>query len=203
LKENLDLIPKIEASIASLSTRPLYMSLKDIASRSPNLTSKVGKFVMSVADQLNYPRFTGVVKNLKQFVHNNRSVMNALLEYSGYSESEINNNLEFNSGPTIIIKDLKGGYGEFDSDTPNNVIVGSAWVLGLEQANLLSTQQATSFLLGVTTLHEYVHQARFVNGLPKGDGITVEYGWWFEYRAFGVYITAKNASQFTIKMFPK
>jgi hypothetical protein len=100
-----------------------------------------------------------------------------------------------------VINQLIGSIGRFTGG--NEVLIDSDWVRGLEQANLLSTQQATSFLLGVTTLHEYVHLARFANGLPAGDKITVEYGWWFEYKAFGAYIFKENAYKFTFKMFQK
>ncbi|HWV70774.1 MAG TPA: hypothetical protein VN040_03630, partial [Pseudosphingobacterium sp.] len=107
-----------------------------------------------------------------------------MLSGPGFPEAEILSKIEFGKGPEIVIKELGSSseYGYFnDAEDPNVVNVNASWVRGLEAANLTSTQQATVFLLGVTLLHEFVHQARFANNLDHN----YEYALGFENSSFG------------------
>ncbi|HWV73571.1 MAG TPA: hypothetical protein VN040_17740 [Pseudosphingobacterium sp.] len=161
------------------------------------------RFVMKDIDQSKYPRFTTMVKGLKSFVQNDKKVMEALVKWSGFTEAEILSKIEFGKGPEIVIKDLGSSskYGYFDAvENPNVVNINSSWVNGLEIANLTSTQEATAFLLGVTLLHEFVHQARAANNL---DQHTYEYGLGFENIAFGVVINRNNAGKYSYRMYQK
>ncbi|MFC6101266.1 hypothetical protein [Olivibacter domesticus] len=160
------------------------------------------RFVMKDIDQSKYPRFTTMVKELKSFVQNDKKVMEALVKWSGFTEAEILSKIEFGKGPEIVIKDLGSSseYGYFKgSENPNVVNINASWVRGLEAANLTSTQQATAFLLGVTLLHEFVHQARFANNLDRN----YEYGLGFENSSFGIIINKDNASQYSYRMYQK
>jgi hypothetical protein len=164
------------------------------------VNSAAGKFVMSNADQAAYPRFTEMVKNLYSFVQNDTKVLNALKHWSGFSESQILEKVQFGKGPTIIIKDITGACGYFSrAENPNAIFIDAGWVRGLEQANLTSTKQATSFLLAVTVLHEFVHQARAANNLDKD----YEYGEGFEIMSFGLVIKASNAADYSYRFYQK
>jgi len=159
-----------------------------------------GIFVMSTAHQSQYPRFTTMVKGLYDFVKNDTKVLNALKQWSGFNEATILEKMKFGKGPTIQIKHLDGNYGYFSkSENPNVINIDADWVRGLEQANLPSTQEATAFLLAVTALHEFVHQARSQNGLDRN----YEYGVGFENSAFGLVINASNAANYSYRLYKK
>lgn len=200
LKNNLDMVPKVEEAIQNLSPRHSYLILKDLAESSPNLTSKVRKHVMSLFDQLLYPKFTAVVKNLKSFVQNDTQVMNALLLYSGYSSSEILSKLEFGSGQNIAILTFFNAYGQFNRLVdPDLVEIDTYWVQQLEQAYSIDKTKAFGFLLVVVSMYEFVHQARYLNGLTND----YENGVGFENVAFGLRITYINASSYSYRFYKK
>lgn len=167
-------------------------------------SSHVGanNFTMKLEDQSKYPRFTTMVKNLRDFVKNDRKVLESLIQWTGLSEQEVLSKLEFGKGPQIAIKQLSSSseYAYFKGiENPNLVNINASWVAGLESANLLSTQQSTAFLLGVTLLHEFVHYSRFESGLDRN----YEYGIQFEKDAFGVIINKDNAGNYTYRMYKK
>lgn len=145
----------------------------------------VNNFVLDKATQDKYPKFTDLIKRLENFVANDKRVMDALIKWSGYNREQILDKIKFGQGPTIVVKEMTGKYGYFDKgENPNVINIDASWVRGLESANLLETQEATGFFLGVTVLHEFVHQARSVNGLDRN----YEYGYGFEQSAFGLII---------------
>lgn len=127
--------------------------------------------------------------------------MNSLKQWSGFSEAQILDQVEFGKGPNLVVKDLNGMFGYFKAgENPNVMNIDAIWVRGLEQANLVSTQKATAFLLAVTVLHEFVHQARTANGYPKDN---YEYGAGFEELAFGLQINEVNASEYSYRLYKK
>ena len=127
--------------------------------------------------------------------------MAALILYSGFNEQQIKDKVQFGKGPTIEVKELNGDFGYFNkSENPNVVNIDESWVRGLEQANLTSTQQATAFLLAVTILHEFVHQARNTNDLPRGP---YEFGNGFELQTYGIIINGDNASNYSYRFYKK
>ena len=141
-----------------------------------------------------------MVKNLHSFVQNDTKVMNSLKQWSGFSEKQILEKVQFGSGPLIIIKDINGKFGYYSkAENPNAFFIDASWVRGLEQANLTSTKEATSFLLAVTVLHEFVHQARAANNLDKD----YEYGDGFEIMSFGLVINASNAANYSYRFYQK
>lgn len=91
--------------------------------------------------------------------------------------------------------------GLFDSDTPNTLIISQAFVMGLENAKLLTTIQATSFLLAATALHEYVHYGNFAVGFYPPPG--TEMGEAFERAGFTTDINRTNAYEILKLYFSK
>lgn len=158
----------------------------------------LNQFILDIITQKKYPKFTTLIKELKSIVLNDKKILDALKLWSGFSQNEILEKLEFGEGPEIVVKDLTGKYGYFNkSENPNVINIDASWVRGLESANLLSTRQATAFLLGVTVLHEFVHQARAQNNLDR----TYEYGVGFENSAFGLEITGDNAANYSYRFY--
>jgi len=156
-----------------------------------------GRFVMSKSDQANYPRLTEMVRNIKSMVLNDPNLMAGLKIWTGLSETVILNHLTFGQGPIIKIEPLDNAYGKFRKNDPNVVVINKAFVLGLEQANLESTKKATSFLLAVTLLHEYVHYGDYLSGMefPGEEGTEFERG------VFGIVVDQTNAYDIFIKMY--
>ena len=164
-------------------------------------STTAGNFVLSVANQQQYPRFTTLVKDLLGYIQRDPKAMAALILYSGFNEQQIKDKVQFGKGPTIEVKELNGDFGYFNkSENPNVVNIDESWVRGLEQANLTSTQQATAFLLAVTILHEFVHQARNTNDLPRGP---YEFGNGFELQTYGIIINGDNASNYSYRFYKK
>lgn len=158
------------------------------------------RFKLKPSDQRKYPRFTAMIKELPAIVKNDVKIMRSLKLWSGLTEAQILDKLKFGQGPEIIIKELTGKYGYFNRlEDPNAFNISASFVRGLEQSNLLGTQQATAFLLGVTVLHEFVHQARAANGLDRD----YEYGDKFENSAFGLIIGGDNAGNYSYIFYAK
>lgn len=158
----------------------------------------LNQFILDIITQKKYPKFTTLIKELKSIVLNDKKILDALKLWSGFSQNEILEKLEFGEVPEIVVKDLTGKYGYFNkSENPNVINIDASWVRGLEFANLLSTRQATAFLLGVTVIHEFVHQARAQNNLDR----TYEYGVGFENSAFGLEITGDNAANYSYRFY--
>lgn len=166
-------------------------SINDYVNVTPN-------FRMRKADQIRYPKFTSMVKNLKTTVINNPIILNKLIQYTGLSQSQILNKLTFGQGPQIeLIPNLTGpsgpNFGNFDHDTPEVININENFALGIDSAYLESTIQATSFLMAITILHEFVHYGNHLTGFDTNGN---EMGNLFEIGVFGVIITKDNAGQF-------
>lgn len=157
---------------------------------------------MSRNDQINYPKFAELVRNLSSYVQNNQNVMKALLAYSGFSATKIKELIKFDSGPIVSVTETnEKWYGNYDKTT-QTLQIKASWVRGLENANLATTEQATAFLLAVTVLHEFVHYGRDVTKLGERiNGIRYEFGQGFEVAAFGAVIGAWNASEYSYKFY--
>jgi hypothetical protein len=156
----------------------------------------INNFVLDKSTQDKYPKFTDLIKRLENFVANDKKVMDALIKWSGYNREQILEKVKYGKGPTIVVKEMTGKYGYFDRAENANVInIDASWVRGLESANLLETQEATGFFLGVTVLHEFVHQARAANGLDRN----YEYGYGFEQSAFNLIIENDGAAPYNYR----
>jgi hypothetical protein len=164
--------------------------------KNPNL------FIMTYEQQAAYPRLTVMVKSLYEYVKANADVMFILKTLTGLSDATILDKMQWGKGPTINVVDMTGRFGYFNANNPSVLNIDASWVRGLEQANLVSTQEATGFLLAVTVLHEFVHYGRNAAGEPANPG-GVEYGFSFEQSAYGVFITPENASKYSYKFYKK
>lgn len=160
----------------------------------------LNQFILDITTQQNYPKFTTLIKELKTIVQNDAKILDALKLWSGLSTNQILQKLEFGAGPLIVVKDLTGKYGYFSkAENPNVINIDASWVRGLESANLTVTRQGTAFLLGVTVLHEFVHQSRAENNLSRD----YEYGTAFENSAFGLEINHDNANNYSYRFYGK
>lgn len=147
--------------------------------------------------ELNYPRFTSMVKNLKTFVKNNPKVLNALQFYSGFTKQKILDYLTFGQGPKIKIEEMSGIFGYYNKEVSSNTLhLRASYVRGLEIAHLQSTQDATSFLLAVTILHEFVHLGTNQNNISEGG---YDFGLGFERDAFNVIVDETNSSKIVVR----
>ena len=164
-------------------------------------------FKMRRLDQIKYPKFTQMVKGLKAYAESNSQLLDKLVEISGMSKTQVLDKLTFGQGPQIelipglmSIYDGKPVYGKFKHNTPNTLNINENYVLGLQQASLPSTIEATNFLLAVTVLHEFVHYGNYLTGFnPAGD----EAGNLFENSVYGVVITKYNAYEYIISLNKK
>ncbi|PZX60927.1 hypothetical protein, partial [Hydrotalea sandarakina] len=144
-----------------------------------------------------YPNFTNLVKNLKTFVRDNPKVLNALQKWSGLSKQQILDKLTFGHGPTIKVEEMIGRFGFYNKKSSENILhIRASYVRGLEQSKLVSTKQATAFLLAVTILHEFVHYGTGLNNISEGQ---YDFGLRFERDAFNVIVDDDNAGNVVIK----
>jgi Metallopeptidase toxin 3 len=72
------------------------------------------------------------------------------------------------------------------------ISANSRLINGLEIVKQNENLQATSFLVMVTLLHEFVHYGRVKNNL---NDFPAEYGNAFEEHAFGGFVTKNNANK--------
>lgn len=164
-----------------------------------NYPGKEPEFVFDPADEYEkqYPRFTEMVKSLKSFVRNNPRVLLALQKYTGFSKQKIIDHLTFGKGPTLKVEDMVDRYAFYNKSKGESTLhIRASYVRGLEQAFLQSTREATSFLLAITILHEYVHFGTHSNGIIEGE---YEFGDFFERELFGVTVQDDNAGTILIK----
>lgn len=156
-------------------------------------------FQFDISDnyETHYPRFTNMVKNLKTFVKNNPKVLSALQAYSGFTKQQVLNHLTYGQGPLIKIEEMSGRFGYYNRNNGSNTLhIRASFVRGLEQAYLQSTQEATTFLLAVTILHEYVHLGTTQNNISEG---VYDFGSGFERDAFNVIVDDDNAGTVVVK----
>lgn len=162
---------------------------------SPNLK-------MRKIDQLKYPKFTTIIKNLKSEIENNPATLNRIVELTGLTQSQVLGSLTFGQGPTIrLVPNLTGpsgpNYGNFNPKEPTYLNINLNFVLGLEQASLSSTVHATAFLLAVTILHEFIHFGNYISGYDTNGN---EMGNLFEIATYGIIITHHNAGYYLIQL---
>ncbi|MDR6544581.1 hypothetical protein J2810_000621 [Chryseobacterium rhizosphaerae] len=159
-------------------------------------------FKMRRIDQIKYPKFTTIIKNLKEEIQNNPATLNRLVQLTGLTESQIIGSLTFGQGPTIkLVPNLTGpsgpNYGNFNPANPTFININLDFVLGLEQASLSSTRHATAFLLAVTVLHEFIHFGNYISGYDTNGN---EMGNLFEISTYGIIITHLNAGYYIIQL---
>ena len=161
-------------------------------------------FIMSDADQRQYPRFTGLVRSMPAFVEQHDRVKQALIRHTKLPWSKIKALLTFGSGPRISITNLKAtisdkayGHTIYPAYPEGRIEIEESFVRGLEQAFYKGTQEATAFLLTVTLLHELTHYGAVDGGrieVPLSD----EFGADFEREVLGTRINKLNADQLRV-----
>lgn len=155
-------------------------------------------FRMSQLDQQRFPKFTEVVRGLKTFVQNDKSVRSALVKWASLPESELLNRIGLDdNGPEIRIHPISQYYGFFDPENPENIYIDETTIQSLENSNNDADFRAYSFLLAVTVLHEFVHQSYAQTGKPEN----VERGFAFEKSAFAVTIDIDNAGKYSFRLY--
>ncbi|WP_139368967.1 hypothetical protein [Elizabethkingia meningoseptica] len=159
-------------------------------------------FRMKLSDQRKYLRFTEMVKGLKSYVQNNSNILESLVKISGLTKAQVLDKLTFGKGPSISIvsnlKDKNGNvvYGKFVYKEPNSISINETYVSKLENASTNIDIEASTFLLAVTVLHEFVHYGNnATDSFPAGGK---EAGKLFENEVYGVVITEENATDYII-----
>lgn len=148
-----------------------------------------------------YPKLTEYLRNKLPNVKDMPVITNAIQEITTLSLSQIQQDLEWGNGPTIVIQQLDNHtedtnvdtVGLFDERYPEILFLDIDWVDNLEDDNfdenlvqyfgLQANRDAFLFFLGATVLHEYVHYGDFINGnnyvYPQEEGDM------FEMRVYG------------------
>ncbi|WP_407490338.1 hypothetical protein [Elizabethkingia anophelis] len=159
-------------------------------------------FRMKLSDQQKYLRFTEMVRGLKSYVQNNSNILESLVKISGLTKAQVLDKLTFGKGPLINIvsnlKDKNGNivYGKFMYKDPSSIYMNETYISKLENATTDIDIEASTFLLAVTVLHEFVHYGNNVTGnFPAGGK---EAGKLFENEVYGVVITEENATDYII-----
>ncbi len=141
-----------------------------------------------------YPKLTEYLKNKMPNIKNIPVITNAIKDITGLSISQIQNDLEWGSGPTIIVMQLDNYSSTTDANTAglfdgkNNTDI---LYLDLDFVNRLENeefydqefQDSYLFFMGVTVLHEYVHYGDYLNG--NNYTAPFEEGELFECRVYG------------------
>ncbi|KUJ50904.1 DUF6443 domain-containing protein [Chryseobacterium sp. JAH] len=117
------------------------------------------------AIQKQYPRFYKVLAKLHDFLDANPKILSSLSEDTGLTKAQVLNFLDVNSaeGPVYMFKKMNnlGEVGHLSVTSINYDLIRTFETL---QTN--SYVQGTSFLLGITVLHEFVHWGRTKSHLP-------------------------------------
>ncbi|UZD21857.1 hypothetical protein [Algoriphagus halophytocola] len=143
-----------------------------------------------------YPKLTEYLKNKMPLLKTNYAITTAIMNITGLTLTEIQEDLEWGEGPTIIVQQLgtdQNGseiYGQFDATHPNNLFIDIDLVNDMENS-VPGTMDANglAFLMGVSILHEYVHFGDYVDGntYPGEEGVI------FEQTVYGQTVWRHNA----------
>ena len=138
-------------------------------------------------------KFPGLIKamsKIRSYLKNNDEAMKSFTGNSGYSKSQALKIFTLrNLIGTVKVTPLSD-YGEFRSNDSKNVFIDKYLATSLDKGGYVglggsrTSLIGTEFLAGVTIMHEFVHQGRFINGLSNKIG-RYEAGQYFETAAFG------------------
>lgn len=145
-----------------------------------------------------YPRFYGVLQKIPEYLTTNPQILNGLVEATGMTKYDILKNLDVNTpnGPVYAERTMRA-YGQVGNRSVTYINKGL--LTTFESLVTPRYIQATSFLLAVTVMHEFVHWGRSHNSLPtytKG----YESGEYWEMNTFKIYIN-KNSAYESSKKF--
>ena len=145
-----------------------------------------------------YPKLTEYLKNKIPLIYDIPKIINAIHDITNLPYYEIEDDLQFDSGPIIEIIQLddyaintdENTVGLFDKSNPNNLFIDKDYILALENSNEDQLiQEGLLFYLGVVLLHEYVHYGDNTNAVQYQG----EEGDEFELRVYGQNMTPSSA----------
>lgn len=156
-----------------------------------------------------YPKLTEYLKNQLSKVADIPLITNAIMDITGLSLGQIQNDLKWNDqGPEINIVQLDNYLGEGSSDvvgrfvkeTPNKLFIDIDFANKLENDLIIQEEEdAFLFFLGTTILHEYVHLGDYNNGDNYRYPLTEEEGRLFEVIVYGQNVHDYNALEILSK----
>jgi len=130
-----------------------------------------GRFEMDSKQAKLYQRLSNYIKNDIQAIGNNSRIVNALKKYGELTKTQIQNDLEWNNGPKVIIATVDGNgkpmgrsIGRYIGG--NKLYLNEKYVKELETAKG-SRREALLFRLAQTLLHEYVHYGDAQDGIEQ------------------------------------
>lgn len=142
-------------------------------------------FILNPNDAKKYPKFDKTVRNIKNYVSSNKKVKETLIKYTGLSEKELLNKLEYGKGPLVKVTKLPDAYGYHNPFT-NKVLINEKYVSRLERAEN-SSAEVLNLFLSIVLLHEFVHWT---------DGLVFNYfqenGENWERETYGVVVNHNN-----------
>ncbi len=145
-----------------------------------------------------YPKFTEYLKNKIPRIYDIPKIINVIHDITNLPYYEIEDDLQFDSGPIIEIIQLddyaintdENTVGLFDKSNPNKLFIDKDYVLALENSNEDQLiQEGLLFYLGIVLLHEYVHYGDNTNAVQYQG----EEGDEFELRVYGRNMTPSSA----------
>lgn len=129
---------------------------------------------LDVSELNAYPAFKALVEDLPNFLLANPKILKALEATTGFSKAKIMKLMQPGKGPKVrVVNDLRDSQGNrvignFNRDiNPNLLRIDAAYVSGLGSASNTFRAKELSFILLITTLHEFVHYGRATNDLSK------------------------------------
>jgi hypothetical protein len=163
-----------------------------------------GKFRVNPAYEVLSPKLVQVLKNLRVLVESNPKLLVALMKFSGQTQAQIMRDLTYGIGPEVklgqpVDKNLNPVIGQFRASMPDVLILDGAFINQLQHTSSAAANDALSFYLAVTLLHEYTHYGDYANGIhfPGEEGTA------FEQAVFGVVVGEDNAGQVLVELTNK
>ena len=154
-----------------------------------------------------YPKLTEYLKNKMPLVKDMPVITDAIQDITDLSLNEIQEDLQWGKGPTIVIQELDDYYptitdyrtvGLFDPNTPEFIYLDEGYVDYLENdVNDQALEDGLLFYLGVVLLHEYTHQGVSLQGIdfPGEEGIQ------FEINAYGENLEPSSARDLILSKY--
>lgn len=138
-----------------------------------------------------YPKFADLIQQIPLFLSANPKVMDALVQFTGFTEAQIQTIITDGQGPTLTLSndprlDIANGLFNGLQDA-NNILISESSVQLWENKTGIGSfaeRSGLAFSIMVTVLHETVHYGRFHNGLPD-PSTNPDYGTDFEELGFG------------------
>jgi hypothetical protein len=137
-----------------------------------------------------YPGLIKAMSKIRTYLKNNDDAMKSFIDNSGYSRLQALKIFTLQNLIKTVKVSILSDYGEFRKNDSKNVYIDKYLATSLDKGGYVqcggnrTSFIGTEFLAGVTIMHEFVHQGRFINGLSNKIGL-YEAGQYFETAAFG------------------